>query len=388
MRKISADYIFTISSQPVKNGVVVVADDGQIIDVLPEGDVSGPDIELHQGIICPGFVNAHCHLELMHLQGKLEEQKGLDEFIKGIESIRKSTEEEILLAIEKGEDEMIARGIVAVGDISNTAHSFLQKSKARIKYHTFIEVLGFHPDRAGKAFSAGLKLFEQLAHPRSIVPHAPYSASEKLLKKINNFAQENNSILCIHNQESEEEDKLFLRKEGKILERLKHFGIDTSSWEATGFSSLRSTLVHLPKGNKVQLVHNTFTSKEDMEWAEDYSKLIWWCFCPNANLYIENALPKFEQFVDAGAKITIGTDSIASNWNLCVLEELKIISKHTSRVSLQHLLTWATKNGAEFLGFDKLGTIEKGKNPGLNLIQHPDFSTLSLTEKSSVIKLI
>ena len=389
MRKISADYIFPVSSAPIKNGIVVVGDDGQVLDVFhPGSGAPVSEVEQLEGIICPGFINAHCHLELSHLAGKLEKQKGLDEFIKEIEAIRKSTGEEIQSAIIKAEEEMIVNGIVAAGDISNTDYTFLQKSKGRLNYHTFIEVLGFHPDRAEKAFSEGLKLYGQINHPGSIVPHAPYSASEKLLKKINDFAYEHNSILTIHNQESEEEDKLFKNKEGKILKRLEHFGIETSSWKHTGFSSLQSTLVHLPKCNKIQLVHNTYTSKEDIAWAQDYSKLLWWCFCPNANLYIENSLPAFQQFIDANAKITIGTDSMASNWSLSILEELKTIARYAPQISLQQLLTWATKNGAEFLGFNNLGTIEKGKNPGLNLVKNIDKDTLQLTKASSVISLL
>ena len=388
MRKISADYIFPVSSAPIKNGIVVIDDAGQILDVFhPEAGISFSEVERHEGIICPGFINTHCHLELSHLHGKLDKQKGLDEFIKGIETIRKSTEDEIHQAIIKAEEEMIANGIVAVGDISNVDYTFKQKSKGHLNYYTFIEVLGFHPDRAERAFAEGLQLYNQLQHPGSIVPHAPYSASEKLLKKINDFAYEHNSILTIHNQESEEEDKLFKHKKGKILKRLEYFGIDTSTWKHSGFSSLQSTLIHLPKCNKIQLVHNTFTSKEDIEWAHNYSKLICWCFCPNANLYIENSLPCFQQFIDANAKITIGTDSLASNWNLSILEELKTIARHTPQLSLQQLLTWATKNGAEFFGYNKLGTIEKGKNPRLNLIQHLDIENITLTEKSSVKKL-
>lgn len=396
MRKISADYIFPIATPPIKNGVIILDNDGTILDlIIPDSsnNKQNDNIEYYEGIICPGFINTHCHLELSHLKSKLPEEKGLDEFIKEIENVRKADEAEIAEAFVKAEDEMLANGIVAVGDISNGNSSFTQKAKQRLRYHTFIEVFAFAPERAEKAYEKGLLLLRdylllnQKSPEVSITPHAPYSASEKLLRKISSFADKNKSILSIHNQESKEEDIFFKKKEGKILKRLEHFGIDTFLWNPTGLSSLQSTLMHLPNNRKILLVHNTYTSKEDIQWAQHYSKNIYWCFCPNANLYIENTLPSIKEFINENSKITMGTDSLASNWSLSVLDELKTISKHHPEITLNTLLTWATRNGAEFLGFDKeLGTIEKGKRPGLNLIKKVE--NLKLDKKTTVVRLI
>jgi cytosine/adenosine deaminase-related metal-dependent hydrolase len=96
---------------------------------------------------------------------------------------------------------------------------------------------------------------------------------------------------------------------------------------------------------------------------------IYWATCPNANLYIENRLPNYRHFLDTGAKVCIGTDSLTSNWQLSVLEEMKTIARFQSYVNFETLLRWATLNGAEALGFEQeLGSIEVGKTPGLNLL--------------------
>ncbi len=133
-------------------------------------------------------------------------------------------------------------------------------------------------------------------------------------------------------------------------------------------------------------MHNTFTSKEDIEWARNYSDDIYWCFCPGANLYIEGELPNFQLFIDE--KCTIGTDSLASNRELSIIEELKLISKQNSDISLEILIKWATFNGAIFLNFDELGSIETGKTPGLNLIENLDLEKLRLRTNSTVKKII
>ncbi len=97
-------------------------------------------------------------------------------------------------------------------------------------------------------------------------------------------------------------------------------------------------------------------------------------------------MPDYNNFIAENATVTIGTDSIASNWSLSVLDELKTISKYDHEIPLQTLLLWATKNGAELLGFDPLGTIEKGKKPGLNLLTGLDG--FRITKDTKVLKLL
>ena len=397
MRKISADYIFPVSSPPIKNGIVIVQDDGKIIDVTsPPTSLlqERGEIEKYSGVIIPGFVNTHCHLELSYLKDKMPKGKGLDEFVTEVENIRrKFSEEEILNALVKAEDEMIKNGIVAVGDISNSDFSFHQKAKGKLKYHTFIEVLGFHPDRAEKAFQTGKQLQSKVQHPTSIVPHSPYAASEKLLQLINDEAGNSNGILSFHNQESEEENLLFQNKSGKILKRFEKWGIDASFFQPAKTNSLQFILPKLNKAKNILLVHNTYTSREDISWLKSniqhLTSNIFFCLCPNANLYIENRLPDIELFMNEGVKITIGTDSLASNDSLSVLDELKTISKHFPKIPFETLIIWATKNGAEFFGFEKeLGTIEKGKKPGLNLITGIDLEKMKLSEKVAVRGLV
>jgi len=395
MRKISADYIFPVSSPPIKNGIVVIDDAGKVLDVTPPQDVHG--IEKHNGIIVPGFVNTHCHLELSYLKDKMPRGKGLDEFVTEVEGIRKDfSEEKILSALVKAEDEMIQNGIVAVGDISNSEISFRQKSKGKLKYHTFIEVLGFHPDRAERAFEKGKQLKElsnKYQVSSSITPHSPYAASEKLLGLINEEASSSSGILTFHNQESEEENLLFQNKSGKILKRFKKWGIDASFFRHTKTNSLQFILPKLNKAKKILLVHNTYTSKEDVSFVKyqesSIRNQVVLCLCPNANLYIENRLPDVGMFMEEGMNITIGTDSLASNDSLSILDELKTIAKHFPKIPFETLITWATKNGAEFLGFEKeFGIIEKGKKPGLNLIKGVNPDKLELSEKAIVQKII
>ena len=123
MRFLTADYLFPLYTTPIKEGVLQISDDGQVISVFKNRIVQVPQdqLEIFEGILCPGFVNAHCHLELSHLKGNAEKGKGFLEFSK---TIRKEITIQTLIkqqAIEKAEQEMISNGIVAVGDICNTS---------------------------------------------------------------------------------------------------------------------------------------------------------------------------------------------------------------------------------------------------------------------------
>ena len=135
---------------------------------------------------------------------------------------------------------------------------------------------------------------------------------------------------------------------------------------------------------KLLLVHNTASEQQDIEFVENYFSQAYWCLCPNANLYIENQLPEINLFRSNACKITLGTDSLASNRQLSIFEEIKTIQKHFPEIPLTELIRWGTMNGAEFLGLDhKLGSFGKGKNPGVVLIENADTQTLKLKPGST-----
>ena len=397
MHKISADYIFPVSSPPVKNGIIIVDDKGLIADIIDPA-VSGysvEDVEYHEGFICPGFVNTHCHLELSYLKGKIKEHSGLDQFIIQLENIRKGiNEEDKVEAILNAEQEMINNGIVAVGDICNNNSTFAAKSKNNIYYHSFIETFASAPEKADKVFSKAVGLFDEIKRNdcnsnASITPHALYSLSKALFLKIKEFAERSGNIISIHHQESEEENKFFLSKDGNINDMHFRFGVEKSDFSNSGKRPLVAVAGFISNDLPLQLVHNTVTTDIDIDFAEQYFKTLYWCFCPNANLYIESKLPDFALFYNRKCRITIGTDSLTSNKSLSILEELKAIHANVPFVSLHELLKWATYNGAEFLRINKnFGSIEKGKSPGLVLLENVNIDRLHIKKETTAKLLI
>jgi len=375
MHKITADWVCPVSSEPLENAVVITDDAGKILAIESRTQHDPASLETYHGILVPGFVNTHCHLELSHMKGKVDTGTGLIPFITGVVTQRNASAEVIADAIEKAEQEMLDGGIVALGDISNAPDTFATKAKGRMRYHTFLELFDFLQDaNTEKTFSDGLAVYEQLelasGSARSMVPHAPYSVSKSLFEKINAFNPKSNTTVSIHNQETPPEEVLFLEKKGAFIDFYGKFGISLDAFEATGNASIYYALAHMNPANRTIFVHNTLTSRKNIQAAQTWSPHTFWATCPNANLYIENRLPDYSAFLDTQARVTIGTDSLTSNWQLSVLEEMKTIARYQSYVPFHTLLRWATLNGAQALGFeDTLGSLELGKTPGIVLMQ-------------------
>ena len=397
MRKIAATYIFTGNQPPIKNGILTCSPDGKILEISGNNKkiTEQPGLEFYSGILVPGLVNTHCHLELSHLKGKIEEKTGIGGFIGQINVLRNQENENVEKAIQFADRKMWAAGTAAVGDISNSTLTLETKKNSKIFYHTFIESFGFHPSRAERAFDYAQFVqfqFKEKGLSNCIVPHSPYSVSKPLFEKIKENAIIKNSILTIHNQESESESEFFTNGTGAIANHLQNnLGIDISHWETTGKSSLISILQYLPKENQLLLVHNTFTKKEDLEELKRMRSIenTFFVLCPNSNLYIENQLPPVSLFRNENLNICLGTDSLASNHELSVLAEMITLQVNFPEIKLEELIRWASLNGAKALQIeDNFGSFDVGKKPGVNLISGIDFKSMKLTVHSKVKRLI
>ena len=388
MRFIQADWVYPVSSAPIENGVVVLNDEGKIEDVLSQqaSENLGDKIEKHSGILCPGFVNTHCHLELSHLKGKLSEKKGLPQFVKEILAGRESDSTTIQLAIKAADREMYSNGINLVGDISNRTDSIVTKTESQIQYYTFIELFDILSTKTKQAFEEGVRLrkkFTEAGLACSLVPHAPYTVTPELFAKINDDIFSSLSTLSIHNQETVSENMFFTDQAGKMFEVMSKVNPDLLSHPPKAESALKYILTFLNSFSKLLLVHNTYTTVDDIKYVLESRKSIYWTICANANLYIEDKLPPIDLLDSMGAKLTIGTDSYASNWSLSVLDELKAIQNAFPEISLEKLIRWATYNGAEALRqTDKFGSLDKGKSPGILLLSLMDNTDLKSGFKS------
>ncbi|HEY5470312.1 MAG TPA: amidohydrolase family protein [Bacteroidales bacterium] len=391
MKRFSGQYLFTNSGTVLKRAVISTEDDGTILNIEDTGgDLKEKhSVEFHNGIIIPGFVNCHCHIELSHMKDSIGKAGGLGGFIADVNNTRRANNETITDFAESADEEMYREGIVLCADICNTSLTFKMKKRSRIRYFNLLEVFGNDPKKAKSRLDEITKIAEtasEMSLPFSIVPHSAYSMSLTLFRLLKEQTG-GNKITSIHFMESADEKPFLNDHSGPLMSSFEKAALLPGGLE-TVKNHTDAVLNEITQSGNMILVHNTFVDKEIVGAVKERKKL-YWCLCPNSNIYIENKVPPLNLLVEEGCEIVIGTDSLASNNRLSIIEELKTLQLKFPEVSMEDLVRWATLNGAKALGEDdKYGKIEIGKRPGLLLIQNVDLQNMKLLHDSFVTRLI
>jgi cytosine/adenosine deaminase-related metal-dependent hydrolase len=284
---------------------------------------------------------------------------------------------------------MYDSGVNLCADICNTSSTFSLKKESRIFYINLIEVFGIDPDKASHRMAEILKISENAGEmnlPSSLVPHAVYSLSLPLFRLLRERTG-NNRVTSIHFMETEGEADLVEKHTGPLMTSYIQSGLLSSGIETPG-SHTDAVLNQITRNGNLILVHNTFADRNTIRSVKARENLFW-CLCPNSNAYIENKVPPADLLIDEGCTIITGTDSLASNNKLDILEELKTLQVNFPSLSIPDLVEWATINGAKALEMEEqFGSIEAGKRPGLLLLQNADLQNMKLLPGSFVTRLI
>ncbi len=374
MLRLTSDWILHPNGRLVQGHTLLVEPNGEVVDLIEHVDNQTDHLK---GILCPGFVNAHTHIELSHLSGKIKPSKSLAGFIRQFVPARREFSQGISSAADVACKSMWDLGIQGAGDICNTRDASAVKKNSPIRFYSFSEAFAPMTEKSVEQFHLVREIAESIrsdGDSAATVPHAPYSVPEQLFLLLKDNAEQNNSLWSMHNQESAAENELFINGSGQLLELFQEMGFSMEWFQPSGISSLRSVAKYFPASGNILLVHNTYTTAQDIQFLVD-AKLLdrcWFCLCPRANLFIEERLPDVLTLMRKGCRIVVGTDSLASNFSLSVLEELKTLKQHFPQISIAELLCWATAEGADFFGWNDLGRFVAGAKPGVLLINGSD----------------
>ena len=393
-RRITAEFVYTLDSvESIKNGFVEYDEtDGTVVAV----GKCEEDEEVLKGALVPGFVNAHCHVELSHLYKKFRKGTGMAGFIDQINELRDWAGKEAKTALVKEwMDKMWADGVSAMADISNDDSSFDVKKSHNMYTRTFLEVFGSEPEMC-EGVMADVTALNKVADEAGIdaapTPHSCYTMSPQLLSASAAAGLEK-GFISYHSQESQEEEDLLRSGSGAMYENRKRSGMSTPP--VTGESSLKYFIDRLadaapaPYDQHILLVHNVCLAQEDIEAAKKVMNNVYWVMvCPLSNIFIHNALPPIPLMRENGLAIALGTDSLSSNDDLDMVKEMYCLHKNFPEVPMGEILTWASLNGARFLAKDdQLGSIVPGKKPGIVRISNVD-ETGCVTADSSSVRVI
>lgn len=377
MRRIASHYAL-INGALQRDIVIELDDNGLIRNVIHTTSLdSMASVEFYPGILIPGMVNAHCHLELSYLRGEIAEGSGFAGFARAIGQVRNNfTAEERIHAASVADARMWAEGVEAVADIANDELIMEIKERSKIAYHTMFEHFGLTNTSTAETQALAARHTNS-----SATPHSTYSLQDAPFKEL----CKGEGLLSIHLLESDDESELY-RGGGSLWAWYERMG-----WECDflGYGSpARRVVESTPRDRAMLLVHATRATKEDVELIESHTQSATWVLCPESNRYISRLTPPVAMLRDMGARIAVGTDSLASARSLSMIDNLRQLGD-IAPTPLNELLTWATLNGAVALGIEKeKGSFEVGKRPGVVVIEGADLQNLRLTPNTTSRRLI
>lgn len=375
-RKIASHYAL-VDGRLERNIVVEVDDTRRIIAIEQHPNLdSCASVEFYPGILIPGMVNAHCHLELSYLRGAIAEGTGFAGFARAIGAVRNNyTTEERISAATKADAQMWEEGVEAVLDIANDELIMAVKSRSHIEYVTLFELFGLNTHNIGTHLAMAQR------HARStITPHSTYSLQDRIFK---DTCRANNGVISVHMLESDDESELYHQR-GSLAAWYERMG-----WECDfldyGTPAKRIT-ASIEPDRRVVLVHGCKATTEDIQLLDEHFRHpATWVLCPESNRFISGTTPPVSLLRQMGAHLAIGTDSLSSARTLSMIDNLRQLVD----TPLEELLSWATIGGAKALNMDdRLGSLTLGKRPGLVVIKGADLHNMRLTEESFAHRIL
>lgn len=351
---IAARWVFPVAGSPIPNGSITVR--GRHILSVNQSGTFPPDTDLGNVALIPGLVNAHTHLDLSGMSGKVPPSDDFVGWLFGVIGHRRSASpEQTHQDIATGLDQALSFGTTLVGDIAGSGESWEHLCSAPVWSVVFRELLGLPEERAEAAVQNG-KAWLTAHHPSEttqpgISPHAPYSVRRSVFQKASGFGVP----IAVHLAESLAEKELLASHTGSFADFLKKVGV----WDPAGLVRDWAEIIDMPYGgNPVLFAHGNYLTPEIA--IPDNATVV---YCPRTHAAFGHADHPVINLLSRGVRVAIGTDSLASNPDLDVLAEIRFLHVKCPAIPGDVLLRMATINGAEALGRGtETGTLEAGKS--------------------------
>lgn len=372
-----AAWVLPIVLPPRRDGWVLV-EEGRIA-ATGGGDAPSADREVHLGhvAVLPGLVNAHTHIELSWLKARVAPAARMPDWIRALMALRREVHRDDPFAMAAAVGELRRSGTAVVGDITNTLASVHALGASPLSAHVFYEVLGFNaPDPVGKV-SAAAEMVRAAGRARlraSVVPHAPYSVSPTLFREVAALAARERWTISVHLGESPEEVQFLRTGDGPWRDLIQTLGVWNPSWTPPGAGPVDYLDSFGLLGDKTLIVHAVQLDDGELRRVAERGATI--VTCPRSNEWVGAGPPPISRFFASGARVAVGTDSLASCPDLNLFSELRRMRVLAPDVPPSRLLHSATRAGAEALGFaDDHGSIERGRRADLVAIDVPEGTT-------------
>jgi aminodeoxyfutalosine deaminase len=376
VRVLHVDHLLPGDARPIADAAVAVDEKGTVTDVGRAPDVllrhSGAPVTRVEGIVFPGLVNAHTHVELSPLRGKVSGGRGFVAWVDSLLSLRvEHSPEDDVDAIDAAADDLVRFATVAVGDVTNSLSAVSALARRGIAGWAFHEVFGQGREAVlDRVRGLSVELAERHARWPSTdleyapAPHTLYTTHPEAVQALIDAALARGGRTTLHLAEHAGERRAIEQGDGPVVEWFERRTKSKPDWPKKPLLDHAASVGALREG--VLLVHLTETRPDELARIADSGAAA--VLCPRSNLFIETKLPPLLAVLAAGLEPALGTDSLASNTSLDVLAEAKALRDRFPSVPPWRLVEMATWNGARALGRKDLGRIARGTRPGLYAI--------------------
>jgi len=352
---IKARTILPVVTPPIADGMVCV-EAGRVVDVGPEDKFRGrlahqEVIDLGSSILLPGLINSHCHLDYMMMKGSIIPSDSFSSWIRQINGLKRMlVADDYLLSIHEGYEELLDHGTTTVVNIESFPEVFPRLTPPPLRVIWALELIDIRVRQDQPDFVDGMLL--ALNYPEewlggvALSPHAPYTASVDIYKLARDAARELGCLVTTHVSESDEEFDMFTLGKGNFAQFMKSIGRDMSD------CGIHTPFQHLLRkgavGDDDLLVHMNYLSEEDIVEAGRRGMTI--CHCPKSHHYFGHGEFPLIKLRDAGARVVLGTDSLASNNSLDLFSEMRAAKEKYPQLNYRQLLDMCTIDAARAIG--------------------------------------
>ncbi len=376
----TAKYVLAEAGMLLRNAAVHISDPGRISRLEPwQGPPRNFETEVidwESAIILPGLVNAHTHLELTRLGGQVQRSSSFTAWLATLMNARRSlAKEEYLDSVTRGARMCAASGTTLIGDISASGWSWEALKPQKLRKVVFEEVTAFLPEKANEAMAALTTRLDRVQPDcylsSSLSPHAPYSVSPALLRAVAELARQRNVRPAIHVAETKQELELLTKGTGEFRNFLSGFGVLPAAWLPPGLAPVPYLEELGVLEHPALLIHGNYLDEDSR--SRILSRNCSVVYCPRSHAFFCHDPHPARQLLDMGINVALGTDSLASNDSLSVIDEMRFLFRNRKDLKCDEIIRMATLNGAVALDFGGvLGRLRRGYWADMTVLRLPE----------------
>jgi len=374
-----ARYALAEPNRLLHNAAVQIAASGRISRIGtwkgPPANSKATIVDWGSAVILPGLVNAHTHLELTSLCDRLTRFTSFTDWISQlIRQRQKWTRDQFASSARQGARLSLASGTTLAGDITSSGVGWHAAADVSLRRVVFEEVISLSPDRSNEAVAQLDRLITEASRNplqiHAVSPHAPYSTSSELYRQSSEYAKARGMLLATHVAETVAELEFLQNGTGEFRDFLDHMGVLPAGWKPPRLGPIQYLDSAGILGRSSLLIHCNYLDEDAIDRLKTSDTNV--VYCPRSHAFFGHENHPIRRLLDSGINVALGSDSLASNHSLSMLEEMRFLFGKRKDLTPEEIFRAATSSGARALHFGGvLGRLKRGYWADMAILELP-----------------